>query len=60
MGPVTLTFRQLIEFVEHSIRVKPGGHRYDGSRDKRGQSFDFDLEYLGNYDKVKVKVKRKL
>ena len=48
MGATTWTFRLLVEVVEHYVQVKRQGHRCEGSRDIRGQSFDFDLEYLGN------------
>ena len=59
MGVTTLTFRLAIEVVEGYVEVERESHRCSGSGEKRGQSFDFDLEYLWNHAKVKVKVKRK-
>ena len=46
MGATTWTFRLLVEVVEHYVLVKREGHRCKGSRDIRGQNFNFDLEYL--------------
>ena len=46
MGATTWTFRLLLEVVEHYVQVKCEGQRCKGSGDIRGQSFNFDLEYL--------------
>ena len=42
--------------LEYYKSAKSHEHRTSGFREKRGQSSTFDLEYLGNYVKVKVKV----
>ena len=57
MGATTLTFWGPVEVVELYLGVEYGGRSFNGSRDNRGQSFYFDLEYLVKYVKVKVKVK---
>ena len=57
MGVTTLTFWDPVEVVKDYLGVEYGGHSCKGSRDNRGQSFYFDLEYLVKYVKVKVKVK---
>ena len=57
MGVTTLTFRRPVEVVKDYLGVEYGGRSCNGSRDNRGQSFYFDLEYLVKYVKVKVKVK---
>ena len=46
MGVTTLTFRLPIEVIELYVQVEGEGHRCKGFRDIRGQSFNFDLEYL--------------
>ena len=57
MGATTLTFWDPVEVVDLYLGVEYGGRSFNGSRDNRGQSFYFDLEYLVKYVKVKVKVK---
>ena len=56
MGVTTVTFWDPVEVVELYLGVEYGGRSFNGSRDNRGQSFYFDLEYLVKYVKVKVKV----
>jgi hypothetical protein len=46
-----------VRVIEDYVHVTCGGRTSNGSGEKRGQSFDFDPDYLGKYVKGKVKWK---
>jgi hypothetical protein len=54
---VTLTFKTWVEVIAIYNMCRKENDRHNRLGVMDGQSFDFDLEYLENYVKVKVKVK---
>jgi hypothetical protein len=53
----TFSFGGFVRIYEFYESAKRHCSSYHGSADIRGQSRDFDLEYLEKYVKVKVNVK---